>query len=513
MGLRLSKTTVRAIEDRPDGAKTKRTPQKRDDKRMRLLAYTLVVAAAVVIISLSLYLRLQFEADSIMQDTETALPFVIMLLISVAAAAASVLGLCFYLFQNENELVRTPKNLLIVMSMLSLGALLSLLTTLVSGCFSMMLLAAILSSVLVDRRAAYAVALSGALIGGFLAFSPVFNAESGSYIADAWIPLGVALAQFAGGFAAIYTVKPKYGRMAPIVSGLAGGLASALVFLCVQAVASRSFEGIVMPVLWQFGSGIICGVVATGLMPIFEIVFDVATDSRLNELMNNNSPLIKRLMVEAPGTYHHSMLVSSLAETAAELIGANSLLCKTAGYYHDVGKLRSPMHFIENQRGVNIHDTLTPIESAERIIAHRKDGVTLLTKNKLPSDVIRICAEHHGNSTVMYFYNKAIQQANGAPVNEDDYRYKASKPSSKEAGILMLADCCEAAVRSLKDQNRESIEAKVRDVISAIWLKRDGQLSECPLTARDVKVIEESFVNTLTAQYHERIEYPDPEDY
>lgn len=491
----------------------KKTQKKRSasNERNQLISCCIITFAAVVIVALSLSLKAHFKLSGI--DTAAlgyaSLSTAEVITVSVLTAAIAVVSLSVYLFQNESQTVRFRKKLFIIMSLISIGSLISMVTMLISDYFGTMLLTVILCCILVNKRIAFAVALSASFINGAMAFFPVYDVASGKYLVEAWIPLAIMVVQFIGSFCAIYPLSRKHGRISAIISGLIGGVASAVAFMGVQAIINRSLSNPVEPMLYLLGSGLTCGIVATGLMPVLEIIFDVSTDSRLNELMNNNNPLIKRLMLEAPGTYHHSMLVASLAEAAAEQIGANPLLCKAAGYYHDVGKLRSPMHFIENQRGSNIHDTLPPEESASRIIAHKKDGVNLLIKHRLPGDVIKICSEHHGDSTVAYFYNKAIQQSNGQTVNEVNYKYKGNKPSSKESGIVMLADCCEAAVRSLKVQNSDSITAKVHEVISSLWLKPNGQLSECPLTALDIKLIEKCFINTLTAQYHERVEYPD----
>lgn len=504
---------LKLLKQKRSPKSAKKTKKKRpvSNERKQFISCCVITLVALLIVALSLSLKVHFKLSGI--DTVTmgyaSLSTAEVIIISVFAAALAIISLSVYLLQNESQTVRFRKKLFIIMSLISIGSLMSMATMLISDYFGTMLLTVILCCILVNKRIAYAVALSVSFINGVMAFFPVYDAATGNYLVETWIPLAIMLVQFAGSFCAIYPLSRKHGRMSPIISGLIGGVASAIVFMGVQAIINRSLSNLVEPMLYLVGSGLICGIVATGLMPVLEIVFDVSTDSRLNELMNNNNPLIKRLMLEAPGTYHHSMLVASLAEAAAEQVGANPLLCKAAGYYHDVGKLRSPMHFIENQRGSNIHDTLPPEESASRIIAHKKDGVNLLIKHKLPGDVIKICSEHHGDSTVAYFYNKAIQQSNGQSVNEVNYKYKGNKPSSKESGIVMLADCCEAAVRSLKVQNSDSITSKVHEVISSLWLKPNGQLSECPLTALDIKLIEKCFINTLTAQYHERVEYPD----
>lgn len=212
-------------------------------------------------------------------------------------------------------------------------------------------------------------------------------------------------------------------------------------------------------------------------------------------------------MCDAPGTYQHCMNVAALAEGAAEKIGANALLAKVGAAYHDVGKLRRPQYFKENQQAENIHDTLSPQESASIIIAHQKDGATILAKNKLPGAVVRIAAEHHGNSMMTYFYRKAAET--DPNVNPKGFRYPGNKPSTREGAIVMLADCCEAAVRSLGDCTREAREAMVHKIIWSKLTDGENQLSEVPLTLADISSIEKSFIRTFGGLMHDRIEYPE----
>ena len=238
-------------------------------------------------------------------------------------------------------------------------------------------------------------------------------------------------------------------------------------------------------------------------------MFDVPTAARLSELSNANHPLLRQLMTEAPGTYHHSVMVAAMAEGAAQRVGADPALARVGAYFHDVGKLRRPLYFKENQRqGENIHDTLPPAESAAAIIAHQKDGVVLLNKYKLPSAVIQIAYEHHGNSLMTYFYHKAVQEQDGKSISQKPFRYPGARPTTKESALVMLADSCEAAVRSLpQDASRETVEEMVHKVITGKL--EDGQLSQTPLTLLELTEIERSFLKTLSGIRHERIEYPD----
>ncbi|MFX0549210.1 HD family phosphohydrolase [Hathewaya histolytica] len=255
-------------------------------------------------------------------------------------------------------------------------------------------------------------------------------------------------------------------------------------------------------------ASILSGIFTIGFLPVFESVFDVVTTIKLLELANPNNPLLKRLLTEAPGTYHHSMLVANLSELAAEAIGANSVFARVACYYHDVGKLKRPYFFRENQMGgINPHDKIGPTLSTLIITSHVKDGVELAKEYKIPKAIQDIIIQHHGSSLVKYFYI-TMKNSTDKPedVLEDDFRYQGADPLSKEAGIIMLADGVEAAVRSIKEPNKEKIEKMVDSIIKARL--DSGHLDNSDLTLRDLKDIKEAFLKGLSGIYHERIEYP-----
>lgn len=493
-------------------AETTKTVKKRysySGRRIKPQLAGAILAIMMIIVFFACYLRLSnvrmqiSVPEGMVPPKQMSLSMIALMSVTVSVVITAFLGL--YLYFNDRDTMKSLKQMLIVSVLITLSSALSAITTLISPYFTTMTLAVILTGILIKKQTAYSTVLYMAAVSGLMAFNTIEGGSQSESIA-------VIISMTLGGISTVFALNARQSRSMPIIAGLIGGGTAALSYMCVQAFCAGRFSDMLMPAVWLLSSSALCGVIATGLMPVFENLFDVATSARLNELMNNNNPLLKRLMIEAPGTYHHSMLVASIAEAAAETIGANPLLCKTAAYYHDVGKLRSPMHFKENQHDYNIHDDLDPAESAQRITAHQKDGVTLLIKYKLPTDIIKICGEHHGDSFVAFFYNKAIQQAGSAEaVDESLFRYNAPKPSTKESAILMLADCCEAAVRSIKQPTEELIEAKIRDVIAGIWLKRNGQLSEAPITAKDVSSIERSFIISLSAQYHERIEYPELE--
>ncbi len=252
--------------------------------------------------------------------------------------------------------------------------------------------------------------------------------------------------------------------------------------------------------------GVAAGILALGLTPLIEMAFDYTSDIRLLELANLDQPILKELMINAPGTYHHSVIVSELVEAAAEEIGANPLLAKVAGYYHDIGKIKKPLYFVENQIGVeNKHNGLAPSLSALIIISHIKDGVGLAKQHRLGRKIINIIKQHHGTSLVTYFYQKAKEQ--NSNVKETDFRYPGPKPQTKEAGLVMLADAVEAACRSLVDPTPARIKGTVQKVITNIFL--DGQLDACELTLKDLHKIVERFSKILIGIFHQRIEYPE----
>ncbi|MBI3211497.1 MAG: HDIG domain-containing protein, partial [Simkania negevensis] len=250
-------------------------------------------------------------------------------------------------------------------------------------------------------------------------------------------------------------------------------------------------------------------ILVVGLLPVFESLFHVMTDITLMEYMDPSNELLKRLAIEAPGTYHHSLIVGTIAEAAAKIIGANGLLCRVATLYHDVGKLFNPHYFTENQLGgFNIHQLLTPLESAQVIIAHVPEGEVLAKRFGLPQSFIDIIREHHGTTLVYYFYSKQVEQLGGDPdaVNEKEFRYGGPKPHSKESAIIMMADSAEAASRSLEDPNEESIAELVQRLLAEKL--EDGQFDECQLTFEEFGKIKQSIIKSITFALHIRINYP-----
>ena len=252
-----------------------------------------------------------------------------------------------------------------------------------------------------------------------------------------------------------------------------------------------------------FLGGLYSFLVVNALIPLFEVLFDYTTNLTYLNLSNLHHPLLRKLLLKAPGTYNHSVMVATLAEAAAEAIGANTVLAKCGAIYHDIGKIKRPEYFIENQHGYNPHDFLDPRESAEIIKSHVTEGIKLGKKYKLPKKVIDCIAQHHGNSLIKYFYEKAKRM--GLQVNEKDFRYPGPKPQFREAGIIMLADVVEAATRAIKDDVDINLKQFIHKLIQKVV--DDDQLSQSGLSLKDIRLIEKVFFKILSGVYHKRIKY------
>ena len=255
-------------------------------------------------------------------------------------------------------------------------------------------------------------------------------------------------------------------------------------------------------------SGIIVAAIVSLLLPVIEYVFAVTTDISLIELMDLDQPLMHNLMIAAPGTYHHSIIVGNLAETAAEAVGANPLLARVTACYHDIGKIRMPEYFVENQTNIaNKHEKLMPHMSSMILISHVKEGVELARQYKMPKQIVDIIQQHHGTSLITFFYQKALELTKDDLPLQEDYRYPGPKPQTRVAAIVMMADAVEAASRSLAEPTPARISALVDKIINHIFL--DGQIDECELTLKDISEIKKRFTYILTSIFHRRIEYPE----
>ena len=416
----------------------------------------LVVAATVII----LVLMLRMLNPAVLRDLRQVLVIMLVMIICVGFGVLSIKLIHVYLVP-------------VALGAMLLTGLLGARTGLTAG----IALAVILASLAAGSNTAYSAEMVHLLLTGVV----------GSVVA----------VKFLAG-------KPQ--RVRTVICGVLVAGVNLVVLIAMGLMTSADLHGIVSQIVWSMAGGIISGLIAVGFQPVFEAAFNLATPSKLLELANPNQPLLRRLLIEAPGTYHHAIIVANLSEAAAEKIGANPLLARTGAYFHDIGKLKRPLYFKENQRGENPHDHTDAYVSAAIVTSHTSDGLALAQKHHLPPEIQRIIAEHHGDTPVMYFYHKALQQADGKPVDIKDFRYGGNRPSTKESAIVMLADTIEAAVRSMPDPTPQAIQRFIERLVRGKI--EDGQLSNSPLSLLDIDGICEAFSAVLSGVFHERIEYP-----
>ena len=290
--------------------------------------------------------------------------------------------------------------------------------------------------------------------------------------------------------------------------GLAGMVLVLSIYILEKCLIDVSNVLIIKNCVYILLNGLISSIIASGSLPLFERIFNIITPYGLAELGDHNQKLLKRLQMDAPGTYHHCLMVSNLCEAAAEAIGADPILARVGALYHDIGKLERPLFFVENQSYFmieNPHNKFNPRISKMIITAHTVDGVKIAKKYNLPSVIQNFITQHHGEGLASYFYNKALKDEGAENVKEEQFRYPGPKPNMKETAILMIADAVESAVRSLKNPSPEEIEAMINKII--VERLNDGQLSDSPLTLKDLKVVAETFSRILRGMQHNRIKY------
>jgi putative nucleotidyltransferase with HDIG domain len=316
---------------------------------------------------------------------------------------------------------------------------------------------------------------------------------------------------FIGGITATFSVTHCKRRTCLLKAGVIIGEVLVLSSIMISLIAGRllSIETLIL-MIHTFVNGLIVAIMVSGILPLLENSFGVTTNISLLEWLDLNHPLMKNLMVEAPGTYHHSIIVGSLVEAAAEAVGVNPLQARVGAYYHDIGKLKMSEYFIENQHSIsNRHEKLTPSMSSLILIGHVKEGVELARKYRLPKEIREIIQQHHGASLITFFYEKAkdLSKNNGGHVvDKDNFRYPGPKPQTRVAALVMLADNVEAAARVLDNPTPARIETLIDTIINKIFL--DGQLDDCELTLKDLNKIKSHFTYILTGIHHKRIDYP-----
>lgn len=316
---------------------------------------------------------------------------------------------------------------------------------------------------------------------------------------------------FIAGGLSVYTVRDIKNRTQIFRSFLFILLGYGASILAFGLERFASADTMLIEFAFASSNALISPVLTYGLLIFFERLFKITTDLTLLELSNFDRPLLRELARKAPGTFNHSMTIGTLAETAAEKIGANALLARVGAYYHDIGKTISPQVFVENQlNNQNVHENLRPEESVQMIIRHVHEGIELAHQNKIPDELIDFIPMHHGTTTITYFYEKAKELYGEDKINVDDYKYPGPKPDSRETAIVMLADGCESAVRSITDPDAQKVENMINNIFSSRL--KEGQLDNAPVTFSDISKMKEAFLSILISQHHKRIKYPKQEE-
>ncbi len=410
-----------------------------------------------------------------------------------------VLLLGYYIKNYENEIWNNINKLLLIESLIILVLLLAKIISLFQPSYIIYLVPAAIASILITVLINTNIAL---VVTTFIAFL-VAMIFGNLYVAAATV--------FVGGLVGIISVSDVSQRSDLIKAGF--NVSAALVIF-VTGLTLMDLTNNWIELLWSISMGILNGIfvaiLANGLLPYLENIFDLTSSVKLLELSNPSHPLLKKLLVEAPGTYHHSIIVGNLAENAADKIGADSLLTRVGAYFHDIGKLKRPYFFSDNQfGGENPHKKTSANLSSLIIKSHVKDGLEMANKYNLPKAIKDIIVQHQGTGLISFFYKQAIEKSKHGNIKESDFRYDGPKPQSKEAALIMLADTVEAAVRSknFNRNNHNRIELFVKELIREKL--NDGQLDESSLTLNELDQIADSFVQILTGIYHKRIEYPD----
>ncbi|WP_423407440.1 HD family phosphohydrolase [Heyndrickxia sp. MSNUG] len=450
------------------------------------------------LISRDIYKKLQLVG--LLESENSYKPFIGLAMI------VSLILFAFYFIFNEMENADKKQKYLLIFSIIFITSI--LLMKLVSifeefeysevGYIFPAAMGAMLIKILINERLALfqtvVLAISGTIIFNE-GITGTLNVTVGIYI-------------LASGLAAILFLQKQNQRSKILQAGLFVSVINLIIIVSNIFLRNSQYSGMEYGfyLIAAFLSGITSAVLTIGLLPFFEAGFGILSTLRMIELSNPNHPLLRKILTEAPGTYHHSVMVANLSEAACESIGANGLLARVGCYYHDIGKTKRPQFFIENQINMdNPHDKLPALTSKNIIIAHATDGAEMLRKHRMPKEIIDIAEQHHGTTLLKFFYHKAKQ--NGHDVKEEDFRYPGPKPQTKESAVIGIADSVEAAVRSLAHPTHEQIETLVRNIIADRL--QDGQLGECDITLKELDTVADTLCETLKGIFHSRIEYPE----
>ncbi len=413
------------------------------------------------------------------------------------------LALFFVIYPYSDNGKFAVRNFTLVTTMLIITYIASVTTVRFLSVYVMpVALASLILLELIDRKTALA---STAVLCMLLLVSYVFTNQT---IHDAYaldLVITSVIANAFGAVAMCFFVNKHFTRLKFLLVALGGGLVVVPIVVTCTITEGNFTLDILFNALWAYGSQVASVFVFMPLVAIFEGVFNIADDFRLNELTNLDHPLLKRLASEAPGTFNHSLVVGNLAEACAEAIGENPHLARCAAYYHDVGKLKAPIYFSENQSTYNPHDELIPEVSVSMITSHTLFGEILAKQYHLPPEIVAICREHHGTAPVGYFYRKALSLTEEGDLASTNYAYSGPKPQTKVSAIVMIADTVEAACRAYMPDNKDEFVARISKLIDEKL--NLGQFDECPITMNDINVIKTTIVEVLPSIHHSRVSY------
>lgn len=417
-----------------------------------------------------------------------------------SAIAINLISVClflYYYYEGRDFILRT-KNVNLVFVILELSIIVMYMIGKFDNVYARpFALCALLSLLLISRKSA--VFLNTVVC--LLMF--VFDAFGNSNPFEGYVIYSSLIIGYTTSLLSVYLVAGIRSRLTVFLMGFVIAVPVCVCCICLEfdAFLENPFRFI----LYGFTSGLLSVVGMMAFLPFFERIFNVLTDYRLSEITDHKSTLIKMLIQQAPGTFNHSLVVSTLAESCANAIGENALLARACAYYHDIGKLKNPEFFTENQQGYNPHNELSPELSTDIIRAHAKDGYDLIRKYHLPQILADVALQHHGTLPIRFFYAKAQKFTEG-DLDIANFSYPGPKPQTKLAAIIMLADGCEAKVRTLPDRSHAKVDAAVREIIEE---RMDfDQFSECELTMKDIDIIRRTITNALAGVYHDRVEYP-----
>jgi cyclic-di-AMP phosphodiesterase PgpH len=414
-------------------------------------------------------------------------------------------GILYYYLREVESKQRQNKNLLMFAVLFFISILIMKITSIIHeltidiGFIVPIAMGTMMIKMLINEKVALASSLVFSVVGSFL-----FNGDITGQM-NATYAIYILFSSLAG----IFYLGKRNLRSKILKAGLFVAIVNGMVVALIYMLKSGQYDWVHMGIDLGFSlvSGFLAAVLTLGFMPFFEAAFGILSTMRLIELSNPHHPLLRKLLIEAPGTYHHSVIVANLSEAACESIGANGLLARVGAYYHDLGKTKRPHFFIENQLNMkNPHDDIAPQLSKTIIISHPYDGADLLRKHKLPKEIVDIAEQHHGTTLLKYFYVKANSQASNE-IPEEEFRYPGPKAQTKESAIVGIADSVEAAVRSLAKPTPQKIEALVRKIIADRL--EDGQFDESDLTLKELDLVAKTICETLQGIFHSRIEYPE----